>query len=105
MLGAGCYSDYQNDVPLIESLNEVRSRGVFFTHKIIRTAVLAGIQPQAFWRGTRQGAIRRSGQLLRATEHWCYRGADPPSRLWAPAWDTSKPPDGMRDLVEQKNIL
>jgi hypothetical protein len=81
------YSDYQKYVRLIEPLNEVRSRGVFLSHKIIRTAVFTGKQPQAFWRGTRQGPIRLRGKLSRATQPWCHRGAD------------LKPPGGMQDLV------
>jgi hypothetical protein len=86
------YSDYQNNVPLIELLNSVRSRGVFLSNKIIRTAVFTGKQPQASSRGTRQDPIRLKGKLLRATQQWCHRGAD------------SKPPGGMQDLVRQKNI-
>jgi hypothetical protein len=81
------YSVYQNKVPLIEELNEVRSRGVFLSNKIIRTAVFTGKQPQASWRGTRQHPIRLKGKLSRATQQWCHRGAD------------SKPPGGMQDLV------
>jgi hypothetical protein len=45
----------KNMFPLIDALNEVRSRGVFLSNKIIRTAVFTGKQPQAFWSGTRQG--------------------------------------------------
>jgi hypothetical protein len=81
------YSDYQSNVPLIEPLNEVRSRGVFLSNKIIRTAIFTGKQPQASSRGTRQGSIRLRGKLSRATQQWCHRGAD------------SKPPSGMQDLV------
>jgi hypothetical protein len=86
------YSDYQDNVPLIEPLNEVRSRGVFLSNKIIRTSVFTDKRPQAFWRGTRQRPIRLSGKLSRATQQWCHRGAD------------SKLPVGMQDLVWQKNI-
>jgi hypothetical protein len=81
------YSDYQDNVPLIEPLNEVRSRGVFLLNTIICTAVFTGKQPQAFWRGTRQGPNRLEGKLSRATQQWCHRGA------------VSKPPGGMQDLV------
>jgi hypothetical protein len=93
------YSDYQNNIPLIEPLNEVRSRGVFLPNKINRTAVFTGKQPQASSRGTRQRLIRLKGKLSRATQQWCHRGADPPSRLWASARDTSKPPRDMQDFV------
>jgi hypothetical protein len=41
------YSDYQNNAPLIDALNEVRSRGVFLSNKIIHTAVFSGKQPQS----------------------------------------------------------
>jgi hypothetical protein len=68
-------SDYQNNVPLIDALNSVRSRGVFLSNKIIRTAVFTGKQPQAFWRGTRQRPIRLRGTLSQATQQWCHRGA------------------------------
>jgi hypothetical protein len=81
------YSDYQNNVPLIEPLNQVWSRGVFLSNKIICTAVFTGKQPQVSSRGTRQGPIRLSGKLSRATQQWCHRGA------------VSKPPGGMQDLV------
>jgi hypothetical protein len=80
------YSDYPNNVPLIEPLNKVRSRGVFLSNKIIRTAVFTGKQLQASLRGTRQRPIRLSGKLSLATQQWCHRGAD------------SKPPGGMLDL-------
>jgi hypothetical protein len=88
----GSYSDYQYNIPLIEPLNEVRSRGVFLPNKIIRTAVFTGKQPQASSRGTQQCPIWLRGRLSRATQQWCHRGAD------------SKPPGGMQDLVWQKNI-
>jgi hypothetical protein len=81
------YSDYQNNIPLIEPVNEVRSRGVFLSNKIVRTAVFTGKQAQAFWRGTRQRPIRLRGKLSQATQYWCHRSAD------------SKPPGGMQDLV------
>jgi hypothetical protein len=81
------YSDYQKYVSLIKPLNEVRSRGVFLSNKIICTALFTGKQPQAFLRGTRQRPIRLRGKLSGATQQWCHRGAD------------SKPPGGMQDLV------
>lgn len=86
-------SDAQNDVPLIESSNEVQSKDVFLSNKIICTAIFTGKQPQAIRRGTRKRPIRRlRGKLSRAPQSWCYRGAD------------SKQLGDIQYLVWQKNI-
>jgi hypothetical protein len=86
------YSDYQNNVLLIEPLNEVRSRGVFLSNKIIRTAVF-------YWQTATSLFARHT-----ATTHPVERQVVTGISAVVPSRCRFEATGGMQDLVSQKNI-